>query len=161
MAIWLANMDLKLTEVEHFSEMNICAKMRQLQVHVNFPPNGSYLLKLSRNKHRFTCTGWCLSESMSDSWNNKTSGDLSTTYEWASVGWVQLLIHESLICIQYACNTPFYHHVHLIYMKHDLIYAHIVINNKRKAFSKLQFQGENGKYWMCRCYFYYQKWHKL
>ncbi|XP_053543572.1 nesprin-2 isoform X2 [Ictalurus punctatus] len=31
MAIWLANMDLKLTEVEHFSEMNTCAKMRQLQ----------------------------------------------------------------------------------------------------------------------------------
>ncbi|XP_053363614.1 nesprin-2 isoform X3 [Clarias gariepinus] len=31
MAIWLADMDLKLTEVEHFSEMNICAKMRQLQ----------------------------------------------------------------------------------------------------------------------------------
>ncbi|XP_060800057.1 uncharacterized protein si:ch211-137a8.2 isoform X2 [Neoarius graeffei] len=31
MAIWLADMDLKLTEVEHFSEMNTCAKMRQLQ----------------------------------------------------------------------------------------------------------------------------------
>ncbi|XP_060744664.1 nesprin-2 isoform X1 [Tachysurus vachellii] len=31
MAIWLAEMDLKLTEVEHFSEMNTCAKMRQLQ----------------------------------------------------------------------------------------------------------------------------------
>ncbi|MCJ8740147.1 hypothetical protein PDJAM_G00055430 [Pangasius djambal] len=31
MAIWLADLDLKLTEVEHFSEMSTCAKMRQLQ----------------------------------------------------------------------------------------------------------------------------------
>lgn len=41
MAIWLADMDLKLTEVEHFSEMNICAKMRQLQVHTSFSPGGT------------------------------------------------------------------------------------------------------------------------
>ncbi|XP_007236898.3 nesprin-1 [Astyanax mexicanus] len=31
MAVWLADMDLRLTEVEHFSERNTCAKMRQLQ----------------------------------------------------------------------------------------------------------------------------------
>ncbi|XP_076833140.1 uncharacterized protein LOC143478089 isoform X2 [Brachyhypopomus gauderio] len=30
-AVWLADMDLRLTEVEHFSERDTCAKMRQLQ----------------------------------------------------------------------------------------------------------------------------------
>ncbi|KAK1786040.1 hypothetical protein P4O66_017766 [Electrophorus voltai] len=30
-AVWLADMDLRLTEVEHFSERDTCAKMQQLQ----------------------------------------------------------------------------------------------------------------------------------
>lgn len=33
MAIWLADMDLRLAEVEHYSGSNTCDKMRQLQVH--------------------------------------------------------------------------------------------------------------------------------
>lgn len=53
MAIWLADMDLKLTEVEHFSEMNTYAKMRQLQVHINFY---GPLPKLHREKQRFKHT---------------------------------------------------------------------------------------------------------
>ncbi len=32
MAVWLADMDLRLTEVEHFSGKDTCSKMRQLQV---------------------------------------------------------------------------------------------------------------------------------